>query len=124
LGQFFYPLLFQEYILCINPNHYKIKSKSDKKDYVTLFIQVWCLRTTSAICFSFYCHLYFTPSTQCSSVIFILYKGYSLSQIQFKTGLEKSTIDRIMKEMDINKIKSKGSHSSKLSYCDKQYFIY
>ena len=78
----------------------------------------------AAICFSFYCYICFTPSTQCSSVIFILYKGYSLCQIQFKTGLKKSTIERIMKEMDINKKKSKRSHSSKLSYCGKQYVIY
>ena len=61
-----------------------------------------------------------TPSAQCSTVISLLYKGYSLHQIQSKTGLGKSTIGRIKKEANIDKENNKGGHPSKLSPCDKQ----
>ena len=61
-----------------------------------------------------------TSSTQCSQVISLLHDGYSLHQIQSKTGLEKSTIGRIKKEIDGDKENSKGGRPSKLSYHDKQ----
>src|SRR5579863_4410404 len=64
-----------------------------------------------------------TPSTQHSSVISLLHEGYSLHQIQTKTGLGRSTIGRIKKEADIDKENSKGGHSPKLSPCDKQSIL-
>ena len=61
-----------------------------------------------------------TSSTQCSQVISLLHDGYSLRQIQSKTGLGKSTIGRIKKEIDGDKENSKEGRPSKLSYRDKQ----
>lgn len=61
-----------------------------------------------------------TPSTQRSTIISLLHEGYSLRQIQFKTGIGKSTIGRIKKEVDTDKENSKGGRPSKLSYRDKQ----
>jgi len=46
-----------------------------------------------------------------------------MHQIQLKTGLGKSTIGRINKEVDLNKGKNRGGHSSKLSCCNKQTII-
>jgi transposase len=60
------------------------------------------------------------PSTQCSTIISLLHEGYSLCQIQSKTGIGKSTIGRIKKEVDTDKENSQGGHPSKLSYRDKQ----
>jgi len=40
-------------------------------------------------------------------VIFLLYKSYSLHQIQFRTGLGKFTIKRIKKKMNKNKKNNK-----------------
>jgi transposase len=60
------------------------------------------------------------PSTQRSTIISLLHEGYSLRQIQSKTGIGKSTIGRIKKEVDTDKENSQGSHPSKLSYCNKQ----
>jgi hypothetical protein len=64
------------------------------------------------------------PSNQHSSIISILNKGYSLCQIQSRTGLGKSTIGRIKKEVNQNKENSKGGHPSKLSYHNKQTTIH
>jgi hypothetical protein len=44
-----------------------------------------------------------TSSTQHSFVISLLQEGYSVRQIQSKTGLGKSTVGRIKKEMDEDK---------------------
>ena len=60
------------------------------------------------------------PSAQCSSVISLLDEGYSLHQIQSKTGLGRSTIGRIKKQMGGDKENSRGGHPSKLSHHDKQ----
>ena len=59
-----------------------------------------------------------TPSAQHSTITALL-KGYSLHQIQSKTGLGKSTVARIKKEVDQNKENSKGGCSSKLTSRDK-----
>src|SRR6267154_6071941 len=64
-----------------------------------------------------------TSSTKHSAVSSLLQEGYSLHQIESKTGLEKSTIGRIKKEMDGDKENSKGEHSSKLSPDDKRSII-
>src|SRR5215471_3167639 len=60
-----------------------------------------------------------TSSTQYSQVISLLHEGYSLCQIQFKTGLGKSTVGRIKKTVDQDKENFKGGHLSKLSTHDK-----
>ena len=44
-----------------------------------------------------------TPPVQCSTVASFLTKGYSLNQIEAKTGLEKPTIGRIDKELEVDK---------------------
>jgi transposase len=64
-----------------------------------------------------------TSSSQQSTVISLLEEGYSLRQIQSKTGLGKSTIGRIKKEMDGDKENNKGGRPSKLSPRDKQAII-
>ncbi len=56
-------------------------------------------------------------------VIFLLYKSYSLHQIQFRTGLGKSTIRGIKKKMNRDKKNSKGGHFLKLSLYDKQFIV-
>ena len=61
-----------------------------------------------------------TPSAQRSTITSLLLEGYSLHQIQSKTGLGKSTVARIKKEVNQNKENSKGGHPSKLTSCDKQ----
>jgi len=65
-----------------------------------------------------------TSSTKCSTVTSLLQEGYSLCQIQSKTGLGKSTIGRIKKEVDGDKENSKGGHPSKLSSGDKWSIIH
>ena len=64
-----------------------------------------------------------TSSSQCSTVISLLTEGYSVHQIESKTGLGKSTIGRIKKEVDLDKENSKGGHPSKLTHRDKQSII-
>jgi uncharacterized protein YerC len=44
-----------------------------------------------------------TSSTKHSTVTSLLQEGYSLCQIEFKTGLGKFTIGRIKKEIDGDK---------------------
>ena len=74
--------------------------------------------------FSFHLHLMKpTSSTKCSAVISLLQQGYSLHQIESKTGLWKSIIGRINKEMDGDKENSKGGCPSKLSSANKQSII-
>jgi transposase len=60
-----------------------------------------------------------TSSSQHTIVVSLLLEGYSVHQIQSKTGLGKSTVGRIKKDVDSDKENSKGGHPSKLSYCDK-----
>ena len=60
-----------------------------------------------------------TPSTQHPTITSLLLEGYSLHQIQSKTGLGKSTVARIKKEVNQNKENSKGGHPSKLTSRDK-----
>ncbi len=57
-------------------------------------------------------------------VIFLLYKGYSLHQIQFKTDLEKFIIERIKKKIKKDKENSKKGHFLKLSPYNKQFIVY
>jgi transposase len=81
------------------------------------------LKSTSIIFPSFYHHMKPTFSSQHSTVISLLLEGYSVHQIQSKTGLEKSTIGRIKKEVDSDKENSKGGCPSKLSSHDRQSII-
>jgi uncharacterized protein YerC len=60
-----------------------------------------------------------TSSTKHSAVTALLQEGYSLHQIESKTGLGKFTIGRIKKEMDGDKENSKGGRPFKLSPGDK-----
>ena len=64
-----------------------------------------------------------TSATQRSRVISLLKEGYSLCQIESKTGLGRSAIGRIKKETDSDKENSKGGHPSKLSSRDTQSII-
>jgi transposase len=81
------------------------------------------LKSTSTILLSFHHHMKPTPSSQHSTVTSLLTEGYSVCQIQSKTGLGKSTVGRIKKEVDSDKENSKGGHPSKLSPHDKQSII-
>ena len=65
-----------------------------------------------------------TFSAQCSTIFSLLQEGYSLHQIQSKTGLGKSTIGRIAKKVELDKENSKGDHLSKLSPHDKQSIMH
>ena len=64
------------------------------------------------------------PSAQRSTIISLLHEHYSVREIQFQTGIGKSTIGRIKKELHIDKENSKGGRPSKLSPCDKQSIIH
>jgi hypothetical protein len=64
-----------------------------------------------------------TSTTQRSTVISLLKEGYSLRQIESKTGLGRSTIGRIKKVTDSDKENSKGGRPSKLSSRDTQSII-
>jgi uncharacterized protein YerC len=63
-----------------------------------------------------------TSSAKHFIVISLLQEGYSVHQIESKTGLGKSTIGRI-KEVDMDKESNKGSCSYKLSLRDAQAII-
>ena len=72
-------------------------------------------------------HLYCMKSTLSTKnfiTISLLKEGYSLCQIQFKTGLWKSSIGIIDKETNGDKGKSKKEFLSKLSLCDKSPIIH
>ena len=62
-------------------------------------------------------------STKHSSVVSLLQEGYTLRQIEDKTGVGKSTIGRIKREVDGNKENSKGGRPSKLTPRDQQSII-
>ena len=55
---------------------------------------------------------------------FFLFKGYFLHQIQSKTGLKRSTIEMIKKEMYKDKENSNKGNLSKFSPNDKQFIVY
>ena len=65
-----------------------------------------------------------TSSAKCFIVTSLLQEGYSLHQIKSKTGLGKSTIGRIKKEVDGDKENSKGGCPSKLTAGDKRSIIH
>ena len=81
------------------------------------------LKLTSIIFPSYHYHIKPTSATQHSTVISLPKEGYSVCQIESKTGLGRSTVGRIRKKMDLDKENSKGGHSSKLSSHDTQYQI-
>ena len=109
LGQFFEPL----YINCEN----------DKQCHVTSLISFQHDFITSTT-FSFHPHLMKpTSSAKHSTVISLLQEGYSLCQIESKTGLGKSIVGRISKEVDCDKENSKGGCPPKLSPGNKRSII-
>ena len=64
-----------------------------------------------------------TSATQHSTVISLPKGGYSVHQIESKTGLGRSTVGRIKKKTDLDKENSKGGCPSKLSSHDTQSII-
>ena len=62
-------------------------------------------------------------SSQHASIISLLQEGYSVRQIESKTGFGKSTIGRIKKEIDSDKENNKGGRTFKLTPKDKQAII-
>ena len=60
---------------------------------------------------------------QSSQVISLLQDGYSCHQIEQRTGLGKSTVQRISKEFNVDKENHKGGHPSKLSTYDQVSII-
>ena len=124
MGQFFDLQFFQQDTFCSKLNHHYIDCGNNKQGHVNSFTQVQHVSTTSTI-FSYHPHLMKpTFPTKCSTVTSLLHKGYSLYQIQSKTGLWKSIIERIKMEMDGDKENSKGGCPSKLSSGDKQSIIH
>lgn len=65
-----------------------------------------------------------TSASQRSSVILLLDEGYSVLQIESKTGVWRSTIGRIKKEHDSDKENNKGGRPSKLSLRNQQAIIH
>ena len=63
------------------------------------------------------------PSAQCSAVASLLAQGYSLCQIGAQTGLGKSTIGRIGRELEMDKENHPGGHPAKLTPHDKQAIV-
>ena len=63
--------------------------------------------------------MHLIPSAQHSTIISLLHEHYSVCEIQSKTGIGKSTIGRIKKQVDTNKENNKGGWPSKLSPYDK-----
>ena len=72
------------------------------------------LKLTSITIPSYHHHIKPTSATQHSTVISLLKEGYSVCQIESKTGLGRSTVGRIRKKTDLDKENSKGGCSSKL----------
>jgi uncharacterized protein YerC len=90
---------------------------------VTLFINVLHVEMTSTTLFLFHHHMKSISSIQHSTVVSLFQEGYSLHQIQSKTGLVKSTIGRINKEVERDKENNKEGCPFKLTPCDKQSVI-
>jgi hypothetical protein len=63
-------------------------------------------------------------SAKYSTIIFLLYKNYSVCEIWFKTSIVKSAIGRIKKEVDTDKKNKKGGYPSKLLPYNKQSILY
>ena len=82
------------------------------------------LKLTSIIFPSYYHHMKPTSATQHSTAISLLKEGYSVCQIESKTGLERSTVGRIKKTTDSDKENSNGGCPSKLSSHDTQSIIH
>jgi uncharacterized protein YerC len=64
-----------------------------------------------------------TSAAQRAYVASLLKDGYSLCQIQAKTGLGKSTVGRIGKELELDKENHPGGRPAKLTPRDKQIII-
>jgi transposase len=64
-----------------------------------------------------------TSSAQRATVASLLKEGYSLRQIQAKTGLGKSTVGRIGKELELDKENHPGGRPTKLTPRNKQLII-
>ena len=62
-------------------------------------------------------------TTQRFTVISLLQEGYSCRKIEAKTGLGRSTVSRVRKEVEIDKENHIGGCPSKLSPCDKSAII-
>ena len=58
------------------------------------------------------------------SVLSLLEQGYSVRDIERRTGLGKSILSRIKKGVDTGKENNHGGHSSKLSAFDKTSIIH
>ncbi|KAG5337142.1 hypothetical protein C0989_010522 [Termitomyces sp. Mn162] len=64
-----------------------------------------------------------TSPAQCFTVASLLAQGYPLHQIGAKTGLGKSTIERIGRELEVDKENHPGGHPAKLTPHDKQAIV-
>ena len=82
------------------------------------------LKLTSIIFPSYYHFMKPTSAIQHSTVISLRKEGYSVCQIESKTGLGRSTTGRIKKKTDLDKENSKGGCLSKLSSDDTQSIIH
>ena len=58
-----------------------------------------------------------------ASVISLLNQGYSVRDIEKRTGIGKSTVSRIKKEVDVDMENNPGGRPSKLSARDKSSII-
>ena len=61
---------------------------------------------------------------KCSSVISLLKGGYPQHQVVTKTGVGMGTVNRISKELDLDKENNPGGRPSKLSAHDKKLIIH
>jgi hypothetical protein len=64
-----------------------------------------------------------TSAANHASVLSLLEQGYSVRDIERRTGLGKSTVGRIKKEVDTDKENNLGGRPSKLSARDKTSII-
>ncbi|KAG5335149.1 hypothetical protein C0989_002153 [Termitomyces sp. Mn162] len=64
-----------------------------------------------------------TSPAQCSTVASLLAQEYPLHQIGAKTGLGKSTIEKIGRELEVDKENHLGGHPAKLTPHDKQAIV-
>ncbi|KAG5347055.1 hypothetical protein C0989_000211, partial [Termitomyces sp. Mn162] len=64
-----------------------------------------------------------TFPAQCSTVASLLAQWYSLHQIEAETGLGKSTIGRISRELEVDKENHPEGHSAKPTPHDKQAIV-
>ena len=81
------------------------------------------LKSTSSIFFPFYYIMKAISSTHHSTIISLLQEGYSVRQIETKTGIGRSTIGRVKKGMDRDKENNKGGQPAKLSSRDQQAIL-